>query len=124
MIGPHNGKELELMLAGKKRFARFSAEAGLSPEEAGDAGFEPHVAAGRIKKFVHASQTGPAVETRYYCLPGEEWRVKLDLLVSRDQHTERMKDFAWEDLVRMDGWLLGYEAEDIEDFVRRNKSHR
>lgn len=120
MIGPHNGRELELMLSGEKKFARFTLELD-SPHEVGDEEFAPHVESGRIRKHVVLSETGPRCERRYYYLDGEEWRVKLDLLITRCLHTAMVPDFGPEDLHRMDGWLLGYAAEDIEDFVRARR---
>ncbi|WP_273794352.1 hemin receptor [Brucella intermedia] len=124
MIGPHDGKELALLLSGEKGVARFSVTENLSPEDVGDAEFEPHVRAGKIKKHIVHSKSGPPIETRYYYLAHEEWRLKLDLLISELMHTPAMKEFTSEDLYRLDGWLLGYDAEDVEDFIAQWKERR
>ncbi len=50
MIGPHNYKELELMLASLKPMARFAIELDL-PETATDQGFDQHVKSGKIKTY-------------------------------------------------------------------------
>ncbi|WP_245437697.1 MULTISPECIES: hypothetical protein [unclassified Mesorhizobium] len=36
-IGPHNGRELELMLQGDKPMALFAAEPGMDAEDVGEA---------------------------------------------------------------------------------------
>ncbi|QWK80326.1 hypothetical protein KMS41_16750 [Ochrobactrum sp. BTU1] len=117
VIGPHEGKELQLMLRGEKGLARFCTTENLTPEQVGDLGFEPYVKDGTFKMHVSRSQSGPLIETRYYYLPQEEWRLKLDLLVAELMHTSVMSNFTPEDLLRLDGWLLGYSGEDIEDFI-------
>ncbi len=73
-IGPQEGCELELMLAGEKPLATFIAEEGLAAEYIGDSDFSSHVAAGTIKRFTLESPEGftPWMEARAYCLPGEE----------------------------------------------------
>lgn len=50
-VGPHNGRELELMLQGDKSMALFAAEPGMDADDIGDAGFAPFVDEGRILKF-------------------------------------------------------------------------
>lgn len=40
-IGPHNGRELEMMLRGEKPMALFAAEPGMDAEDIGDARFTP-----------------------------------------------------------------------------------
>ncbi|MFK4823620.1 hypothetical protein ACI0FM_02300 [Paenochrobactrum sp. BZR 588] len=80
MIGPHNYKELELMLASLKPMARFAIELDL-PETATDQGFDQHVKSGKIKTYSAKSTNGPPTERRYYYLEGEEWRVKISELI-------------------------------------------
>lgn len=124
MIGPHEGKELQLMLRGEKGLARFSVTQNLTPEQVGDVDFEPYVKNGTIKMHVSHSQSEPGIETRHYYLPHEEWRLKLDLLVNELMHTSAMKYFTPEDLFRLDGWLLGYSGEDIDDFICQWKARK
>src|SRR5262245_49363302 len=90
-IGPHEDRELALMLAGEKPLAMFSEivpiEAGLVPDEA----FEPHVAAGQIiKREVYEAVLPltvhhPDARLRrvLYALPDEAWRIEAMLLVCR-----------------------------------------
>ncbi|MEX2642606.1 MAG: hypothetical protein WD270_04090 [Acetobacterales bacterium] len=75
-IGPHEGRELELMLAGRKPLAMFSdarQHRDLFPED----DFAPHVAAGRIIRGERSflSHGGIDVVCIYYALPGEAWRI-------------------------------------------------
>ena len=116
-IGPHNGSEMELMLQGDKPMALFSAEPGMDAEDIGDADFEPFVATGRILRFTH-TDPGTLVEERRYCLPTEEWRCKLSLLISRMCRSGEAFDvFTSNDLARLEGTLLGYSKQDIEVFI-------
>ncbi|MGX5849553.1 hemin receptor [Mesorhizobium sp. PL10] len=116
-VGPHNGRELELMLQSDKPMALFAAEPGVNAEDVGDAGFKPFVEEGRILKF---TQIDPrtSVEERRYCLPTEEWRCKLSSLISRMCRSGEAFDvFTSNDLARLEGALLGYSKEDVEVFV-------
>ncbi|MER9134870.1 hemin receptor [Mesorhizobium sp. M0047] len=116
-IGPHNGRELELMLRGDKPMALFAAEPGVDAEDIGEAHFKQFVDEGRILKF---SQVDPktSVEERSYCLPTEEWRCKLSLLIARMCRSGEAFDvFTSNDLARLEGALLGYSKESVEAFV-------
>ncbi|MER8657551.1 hypothetical protein [Mesorhizobium sp. M0847] len=50
-VGPHNGRELELMLQGDKSMALFAAEPGMDADILAMQGFAPFVDKGRILKF-------------------------------------------------------------------------
>lgn len=116
-VGPHNGRELELMLQGDKPMALFGAEPGMDAEDVGDTGFAPFVEEGRILKFTHIDPK-TSVEDRRYCLPTEEWRCKLSLLISRMCRSGEAFDiFTSNDLARLEGTLLGHSKEDIEAFI-------
>lgn len=116
-VGPHNGRELELMLQGDKSMALFAAEPGMDADDIGDAGFAPFVDEGRILKFTQIVPKTSVVE-RCYCLPTEEWRCKLSLLISRMCRSGEAFDiFTSNDLARLEGALLGYSKEDVEVFV-------
>lgn len=116
-VGPHEGKELGLMLAGTKPLAMFSdvvEGAFWFPE----ADFAPHVAAGRILRFEDVTPPradGYAIRRLFYCLPGEEWRVEAAReLQDRPAH----RDQPWTDEYdRAMGRLLGYREKDIEAFL-------
>ncbi|MGN7964277.1 hemin receptor [Brucella sp. 22210] len=118
-IAPHQGMELELMLQGKKPLAKFAASNGISPEALGDAEFQPYVSSGHIKLF---SINKDNVEWRIYCLPSEEWRAKLSILMIDKANEKAFREiFNENDLHRMDGTLLGYDKSDIEFFIEKIK---
>ena len=124
MIGPHVGKELDLMLAGEKVFAAFSdvvPESGeiieeIIPEQA----FAPYVAEGKFiriaKDFV---DPGDGMVVRYVCftVPGEEWRAQTYLWIREQIRSGKMPyDNACDVII---GRLLGYSEEDIQEFINQ-----
>ena len=116
-IGPHNDRELELMLAGTKPMAMFSDALHVS-DYFPDADFAPHVTAGTIIR-VEEIIPRPPFEMRYlfFALPGEEWRIEEALIMSRNLCAGTVKVHE-ADSARM-GELLGYAPEDIEGFLER-----
>jgi hypothetical protein len=119
-IKPHEGRELELMLAGKKPLARFAIEHKTPRAHAkSEAAFRPHVERGTVLRFQF---NGDGFDRIYYCLPTEEWRVKLLELIDKALELG-VHDFTIYDLHRIDGTLLGYSKADIEAFVARWRRH-
>jgi hypothetical protein len=129
MVGPHEDRELELMLAGEKPLAMFTevwpVESGFIPEDE----FLPHVRAGRII-MREAFEPAPAVEGGpenlqircvLYALPDEAWRIDAMLLLRRVYATQGGWD---EGLERMIGSLLGYSQSDIDGFIERIPARR
>jgi len=129
-IGPHEGRELELMLAGTKPLAMFNDDLpeGMEPPE--DA-FDPHVRAGTLVKreitvphpnagLGEDEQIGGAdLSLRYvfFALPDEVWRIDRLIEIQRGFFEENMQTMpALETEI---GRLLGYDEADIETFVRR-----
>jgi hypothetical protein len=116
-VGPHEGKELDLMLAGTKPLALFSdAVEGAFWFPEGE--FAPYVAAGRILRFEDVTPPradGHAIRRLFYCLPGEEWRVEAARAL-QDRSARRDRPWTDEDDRAM-GRLLGYREEDIEAFL-------
>lgn len=114
-IGPHNDRELELMLAGTKPMAMFSDAVHVS-DYFPEADFAPHVEAGRIVR-VEEIIPRPPYDMRYlfFALPGEEWRVEEALVMCRNLCTGTVTDHD-ADSARM-GKLLGYAAGEIEAFL-------
>lgn len=106
MGGPHRGRELELLLAGSKPMARFTAEPNYRPD---CSAFDVHIAAGAIEHVAIAD--GP-IERLYYHLPGEAWRVRL-----AETALKYDLGLSAEDLHRLDGFLLGYAKPDVDSFV-------
>lgn len=126
MIGPHQGKELELMLEGKKRFAFFYdvllPQQSIAEEIIPEMAFLPHVKAGKILRFseiLHSSKVPHPAQYVFFTLNGEEWRVKAFLHMTKECLSgNRPFDDAHEYLV---GRLLDYSEADIEDFIAHRK---
>ncbi|MBP3127762.1 hypothetical protein [Thalassospira sp. ER-Se-21-Dark] len=121
-IGPHNDRELELMLAGTKPMAMFSDAVHVS-DYFPDADFAPHVAAGRIIR-VEEIIPRPPHDMRYlfFALPGEEWRIEGALGMCRNLCAGNVADHD-ADSARI-GELLGYSAEEITAFLRFSERHQ
>jgi len=99
----HDGRELELMLAGAKPAAMFCDRVPDGPGIArAAAAFAPHVAAGRVveHRSDHRRPDGRVAQHRVvYTLPGEEWRAAA-------LHALHERLYAGRGT-----WSLGYEAE-------------
>ncbi len=116
-VGPHELRELELMLAGTKPAAMFGEAIqfrDILPED----DFAPHVAAGRIIKreyYWDDKESGHSFVEIYYALPGEEWRIDalhdLHLIVQN-----KLRPWTAED-DRETGRLLGYTDAEVEAFL-------
>jgi hypothetical protein len=122
-VGPHEGRELELMLAGKKPLAMFSESvvvpvSDFYPEEE----FMVHVKAGTLIRHDETFQLQDlptAIHAVYYALPSEEWRIKkmheLHLIIA---HKVR----PWtDDDERTVGRLLGYSDNEVSIFIAWKK---
>lgn len=117
-IGPHEGRELELMLAGEKPLAMFS-DVVPSSFEWPDELFEPHVSSGDLikKEFLTETPDGKHnIRYLYYALPDEVWRIEEAHALSLI-HFEKFCEEAMESCIQM-GHLLGYREEDIQTFVK------
>jgi hypothetical protein len=120
-IGPHEGKELDLMLAGKKPLALFYAiesETWILPEEQ----FDRHVAMGKIVKadflFKPTSPAVPVVKCLLYALPSEMARVPEAVEILRTVFEELTAPT--DDQERALGRLLGYTEDDIALFLSQD----
>lgn len=120
----HTGRELDLMLSGKKPLAVFCAEASglpweeLIPEEA----FAPYVQSGRLlRQDIEVSSTtsaGARTVLRYvlYALPGEEARLRVMRALKLALHSGG----GWnETCERVEGALLGYSDEENDAHCAR-----
>jgi len=121
LIGPHENRELSLMLEGKKRLAWFG---DLDPIDA----FAPHVEEGTIcryewhdytrnfyEQFKENIRGGAVIDTAViYYLPGEEELVEDFMETVASQHVS--SDYAWE---RKMGELLGYPTPAIDAFIEK-----
>jgi hypothetical protein len=127
MIGPHEGKELELMLAGQKALAVFhDAYVGqpipedIIPEQT----FAPYVAQGKIRRFsedIQIQKDKSIVRCVCFTLPREEWRAEFFLWLKREIYSGRIAhDSSHEFII---GSLLGYSADDITHFLDHKKNY-
>lgn len=118
MIGPHEGKELDLMLAGKKHLAVFYEDN--IPEDT----FSSHVNNGSLLRFEETFVTPEGGTIRYVCFttPGEAWRANAFFWSKREIFSgERPFDDAYEYFI---GRLLGYEESDIVHFLTHQANSR
>ncbi len=125
MIGPHEGRELALMLAGEKKLAVFhelASRAGNIPEEIiPEQSFAPYVASGRIiRRSEDIAYERGTIRYVCFCLPGEEWRIEAFLFLKRDAAAHRRLYGDADDILM--GRLLGYSETDIADFLAHRKS--
>jgi hypothetical protein len=115
-VGPHELRELELMLAGTKPAAMFGEAVqfrDIIPED----DFAPHVAAGRIlKREYYWDDANHTFVEIYYALPGEEWRIdalhELHLVVQNKLRPWTAAD------ERETGRLLGYTDAEVDAFLK------
>ncbi|WP_135081321.1 hypothetical protein [Terasakiella sp. SH-1] len=123
-IGPHEGHELNLMIAGDKPCAFFSDTIpgnGFIPLK----DFTPFVQSGQIKQFehryrpTHLPEPYDCLQAIYFCLPGEEYRVEQlhELHVKLHQGKWREED----DIII--GRLLGYKEWDIKAFIQHQRRY-
>jgi hypothetical protein len=123
-IGPHEGRELDLMLTGEKPLAMF-CDVVPSPYEWPDAAFEPHVMSGRFVKMDIITNTPDGkyqVRYLYFALPQEAWRIETAHALAL-KHFETWCPEATEACVRL-GRLLGYREDDIQTFVQWSNRFR
>ncbi len=109
----HTGRELELMLSGRKPLAMFYAESLELPSEeiVPEDAFAPYVQTGLIlRKDIELTDTAPSGITTnlkyvFYALPGQEWRIQMMIVLKRALYASG----GWsEPCERIEGTLLGY----------------
>ncbi|HEY4141524.1 MAG TPA: hypothetical protein VGM57_08930 [Pseudolabrys sp.] len=127
-IGPHEDRELELMVAGLKSLSMFVEAV---PPDGGpyfpEQEFDALVSEGRLIKRElieawrdHAKNCDLETRRVLYALPREEWRLNAMLLV---QEVYRSLAPGWRpDLERIIGRLLGYDRKDVEFFISEKLS--
>jgi hypothetical protein len=119
-VGPHEDRELELMMAGIKPLSMFAEEIDQALQCFPEADFDALVVQGKLVKKVSINRMkapdGKDVQIRHvlYALPGEEWRINAMQLVGEIYRPLP----GWRpDLERVIGALLGYDANDVEEFL-------
>ncbi len=120
---PHEGRELSLMLAGRKKLAVFCEET--PPEETiardsiPEQAYAPYVARGRIVRLesdIWHAKLGRTVRYVCYTLPGSEWRAQTFFWIRREIMGGKRKSDPSDDIII--ARLMGYSAEEIEAFKR------
>jgi hypothetical protein len=118
-VGPHEGRELELMLAGVKPMSMFVEPVRSDTAHFPEKEFDDLVSKRKLVKHVTVEKIdkNPEHDIRrvFYVLPGEEWRMNAMLLVQGLYDT--MIPGRRPDLERIIGLLLGYDRADIENFL-------
>jgi hypothetical protein len=121
-VGPHEGRELELMKAGAKPLSMFVDQVPPEYESFPEGDFDILVSEGKLVKRICMEMTkGPGgkdirIRRILYALPEEEWRINALLLV---QSLYDSLSPGWRpDLDRIIGLLLGYERDEIEKFLQ------
>lgn len=126
LIGPHVGRELELMLAGEKKLAYFSdvvpENGGILEEIIPENAFAPHVAAGDIIRFAKdetCAKTSHLVRSVCFTLPGEEWRAAFAFWLQEERANGIYRGDNSDDVVF--GRVLGYSLQEIHAFLAHSK---
>ena len=126
LIGPHEGRELSLMLQGQKKAALFYdlLEQGRDiPEEIiPEAAFAPHVSSGKILRFaqdIKVKKTGDIIRYVCFILPNEEGRMNMIFQINREVLEDKRANTDQDDQII--GRLLGYTDEEISAFLLRRK---
>jgi hypothetical protein len=120
-VGPHEGRELELMLSGKKPLSMFvepvDSEFEYFPEEE----FDSWATKGKLVKrvslepIVDPHGNDSKIRRVLYARPEELWRIDAVLLV---QKLYDSLSPGWRpDFERIIGLLLGYNRADIESYI-------
>jgi tRNA (guanine37-N1)-methyltransferase len=122
VVGPHEGRELDLMKSGTKPLCMFlvdtAAESAVFPEAAFDVLATQRKWSKRSRIETFPTPNGSFCDYRrvFYALPGEEWRIDAMLQVE-DLYRTLLPGWR-DDLERVIGLLLGYNRADIEEFVK------
>lgn len=126
LIGPHEGRELALMLSGEKKLAMFHdvvREEYESPEEIiPEKSFAAYCRSGEIVRLAEDmtdKKTGSVIRYVCFALAGQEWRAQTLLWLNRDYYAGFYSWTACEDI--MTGRLLGYREAQINAFLAHKK---
>ena len=125
MIGPHQGKELELMLAGEKSLAVFhdqvfAPDPQISEDIIPEAAFAPYVQKGEITRYAEDVYFDiRQANIRYVCftLRGQEWRAKFYLWYINGLASGSILPSPEHE--KIIGALFDYSNDDINDFIKK-----
>ncbi len=114
----HKGRELRLMLAGKKPMAVFTQDKGMSLTSVLDGQhFTRYVRTGQLvhRSCKHVPAPGYSYTAVYYALPQEAWRIPAHELLLDELHKGRWSPA----LERLQGALLGYTDAENDIHLQR-----
>jgi hypothetical protein len=128
-LAPHEGIELELMLAGSKPLAMFLQEGYGAPggEAYDDLGtmydeFRPHVERGAIVRREvlevlpsYGSGSPTLLRRALFARPGEEWRIDA-MLAALSALSHPSEEHFREEIERYIGYLLGYTRGEVDAY--------
>jgi len=127
-IGPHEGRELELMLKGEKHCAIFHdavpATGTIAEEIIPERAFAPFVANGTIFRMVQDfpdATSGQTVRVVCFTMPSHEWRAHFLIWQKARLFNGNKTDDA-DDM--LEGRILGYSNTEIAAYIahkNRNK---
>jgi hypothetical protein len=122
-LGPHEGRELELMLAGKKFLCVFEEEVGIERETFPERQFDLHFAEGlfvkdiRVETWISRDEEEITSRSVLYATASEAWRIPAMRMIEDIYHSMGP---GWRpDLERVKGSLLGYDRNDVELFIEQ-----
>ncbi|MFC3675438.1 hypothetical protein [Ferrovibrio xuzhouensis] len=124
LVGPHDDRELALMLAGRKPAAMFYDVVPASIDLP-EADFAPHVTAGRLvrREEIYAGRDGGrAMRYVYYVLPGEMQRLEQLHAINAAIYSGQRQATEADDIEI--GRLLGYTEAEIAAYVKHSRGLR
>ena len=122
----HEGRELELMLAGRKPLAMFCEELSCLPDEEfiPENRFSPYVASGQfirdeiVVSGPFSQELGRETNIKYvlFAVKDEGWRINAMLLLKK----LHAKTIAWNETCELfESTLLGYTDEEIDAWCNK-----
>lgn len=121
-IGPHEGRELDLLLSGQKPMAMFSDVVPASFDW-GETDFDPYVQRKQIlKRETFLEREGLTFRFVYFCLPSEEVRIDQLHEINTTIFTG-VRPATEEDDIQT-GRLLGYTEDDISTYIEWSREIR
>lgn len=116
-VGPHEGRECAMMLAGAKPLAMFcevASHADYFPEHE----FAPHVVAGRLfrrEELYFNPESSITFLCVFFALPGHQWRMEAAHMIKKAILTGERRGMDADDVQL--GRLLGYAEGEIAIFL-------
>jgi hypothetical protein len=123
-VGPHEARELEMLLLGSKPMAMFSDEKAWG-FDFGEARFDKHVESGELVKVSEIAEPGKdgiALRQVYYARPEAAWRIPVIQALIRQPYPRDADEAAA--VEEITGKLLGYSDQEIQAFFHWRERSR